>query len=468
MKISELSLFQSRWWLNLGVVLFSFILILMVFSNGLAAPQGREFCWLFVGLFGCWGSLQLLANLPGWDKNKLQYCSLITILGVLVWSFVYLINPTWFSASWFLKGIKPVLNTINPSSLAWDQEACSRAISQLLASILFLVGCSAMARDSWGRAQLFWGIIIVVIVESIIGLFSLNLGSNRTFGVLINPNHHAASLFMGIPLLVAWIKESGRRSQERILLPVERDIRSILLILLGLMSLSWLTSFSRGSLFLGWIFLTVWGILEVVGKARFKIQEPDDSSRQTGMLNKLFAIGMLSGFFVVVILFSVDSGRGRSFQESEDAISRIEYWKASWHGLTETSFFGMGFGGSRYAINRYIGELPLFSEPVFAHNDVLQWVCETGIIGSIFLILLWILFFAIVVEGLKKDLNSHSRWRERRMWRAALVAFFVTWCHALFEFHLRVPLVSFQLIVLYVLITSLPRIRCEDLFMFVR
>lgn len=287
-------------------------------------------------------------------------------------------------------------------------------------------------------------------------------------GALVNPNHHAASLFIGIPLLVGWLKESGRRTQERILLPFERDFTGICYVLLFFLIISWITTFSRSSLMLGWVALTVWGVIEILGKAHFKVVEPEDSSKRTSLLNKFLYLGVGSGALVMLIQFIVDSGRGRQVTEQQDLVSRFSYWSASLKGLWETSFFGMGIGGSRYAINRYIENAPLVSEPVFTHNDWLQWLCDTGIVGGLFLLLLWALFIGILNQAFRKDWNSHGRWRERRIWRAALVAFFVTWAHAFTDFHLRVPLVGFQLIAVFALIVSLPRIRCADLFMNLR
>ncbi len=459
---------ENRFWVNVGGVLFFLILGIMVFSSGLASPEGRQFTWVLTAVFGAWGCVQLLHKLPSWSKNRLQYGILVVSFFVVLWSYVYLLPPSYLGNNWVLKGVQPTLNDVVPAALAWDQEAAALGFSQLIASFFFLVGCTALARNEYGRFQLFWGVLAVALVQGVLGLFTQNFGGSRTIGVLVNPNHHAASLFMGIPLLIAWLKESGRRSQERILLPVERDFTGICYVLLFLLGISWLTTFSRTSLLMGWIALTAWGVWEILGKAHFKVVEPEDSSRRAGLLNKFLLLGAVSGLMIIAIQLFVDSGRGRAINQSEDVLSRFSYWKASFQGLQETNFFGMGIGGSRYAINRYITDFALPSEPVFTHNDLLQWICDLGIVGGVFLLLLWVLFAGILYQAFKKDWSSHGRWRERRIWRAILVAFIVTWLHALTDFHLRVPLVSFQLIAIFALLSSLPRIRCADLFMNMR
>lgn len=462
---SSVSFHDSPWFKAPGYLLPLFIALIMAFSGGLAHPEGREGVWFLCGLFGIWGILDFLFKPFEMEKRRTLVGYLVVALLLIFWCGLQLLPPSLLGYPWLGKGFSAEFAGVTPASWAWNTEAATRGLHQLIGIFCVVLGGAALARDVRGRFFLVLLLILISFTQAFVGFFTLGFSQNRAMGLLVNPNHHAASVFIGIPLLVGWLREALRRLQERMLYPFERDLMLLGLGMLIVMLFSWMSSFSRGSLFIGWLAMTSWALLEVVARIRLKSAHQEEPNSRAILVNRLTVVFILSGLIILVVWAILDEGRGRGTEDSiVDLDTRLLYWQATLQGFQESHFLGMGIGGTRFAINRYITGQSLETEPVFAHNDWVQWLGDTGAPGFLLLLVLWGLFVRQMVAGMRKDLRGQGRWREKRLWRAALVAFLALWLHAFVEFHFRVPLVGLQMGLLFALLTSYPRLRCEDVF----
>ncbi len=462
---NSVSLHESAWWKASGYLLSFFIAFVMTFSGGLAHPEGREGVLFLCGLFGIWGLFDFLFKPFEMEKRRILVGYLGVAMLLIFWCALQLLPPSLFGFPWLGKGIQADFSGVIPASWAWNQDAAARGLHQLIGIFCVVVGGAALAREVRGRYFLVLLLILISFTQAFVGFFTLGFSQNRAMGLLVNPNHHAASVFIGIPLLVGWLREALRRLQERMLYPFERDLMLLGFGILIVMLFSWMSSFSRGSLFIGWLAMTSWALLEVVARIRLKSANQEEPNSRAILLNRLTVIFILSGLIILLVWAILDEGRGRGAEDSfVDLDTRLLYWRATLQGLQESYFVGMGIGGTRFAINRYITGQSLETEPVFAHNDWIQWLGDTGAPGFLLLLVLWGLFVRQILAGMRKDLRGQGRWREKRLWRAALVAFLAVWLHAFVEFHFRVPLVGLQMALLFALLTSYPRVRCEEVF----
>lgn len=143
----------------------------------------------------------------------------------------------------------------------------------------------------------------------------------------------------------------------------------------------------------------------------------------------------------------IESLVGTGFDPASSHQSRIQTWRNSWSMISDYPLLGVGVGAYPVAYSRYdtgAGYMMMNA----AHNDYLQVVCETGLIGASLL-----LFFLIAVARLW---GRALRCREPRLWQVAggaTVGCIAILVHSLVDFYLQQPatvLVFFLLLALLV------------------
>jgi len=97
-------------------------------------------------------------------------------------------------------------------------------------------------------------------------------------------------------------------------------------------------------------------------------------------------------------------------------INRIALWKTAWQMIWHNPIIGLGAGGFTRRFNEFFvgGFCPIRCHP---HNDYLQTLVETGLIGLLIYIGIFIMFFNSAIKAIKSD---NPFWRSIAM--GALVA----------------------------------------------
>jgi O-antigen ligase len=151
-------------------------------------------------------------------------------------------------------------------------------------------------------------------------------------------------------------------------------------------------------------------------------------------------IFIMVGFMIIALLYSLFLGSGAVLSRFEDVTdpARYQAWKASWAIFREFPLLGSGLST--------FGDLFYHYEPVnfngsyflYAHNDWLQLLAETGIVGFSLVVLAWLVFFTHLTQ----------KWRQRRStWARGLglggiAALGAGVLHALVDFPFHIPACS--------------------------
>ena len=439
--------------------------ILLIFLGGLldygygAERWPRTLVWAATAPLGIWAAV-------GWARARWNRSSAaparrmnILVIALVFWTLLLLIplpsglvaaiSPHWKETlNAFQRSGIPVPDAV-PLSIA--PEAGWRSWNQFVASGFFLSGAMMLAMRGTGAAALAAIAAAFSVAEGIAGVVVYTTQDVlRAHGAIYNPSHHAVAVLMGLPLASTWLMEWRRRRLEKAggfpgAVPgFFQDPAVLGWGLIFLAAVGWATAFSRGSLMLGLPIIVFWAAWEWrIEQGRSGIPLPR---------RRVAVLSTLGGLLLLVFLAAAVQGYFSrfTFKATELTIDRPEIWRASLEAFTYSPIFGLGPGGMEYAINR-TAQLPTPVTPIEAHNEYLQLLAELGIIGIAGLIAggLWI------GRVWWKEWNAAARRfsrRQRRFRRAALAGLAVALLHATLDFHLRIPLVGFQALLLTALV----------------
>lgn len=243
----------------------------------------------------------------------------------------------------------------------------------------------------------------------------LTLGGSP-FGPFVNRNHFAGLMGMLIPLGLGLALT--RRSKEK---------QVLFGFITVIMAVSLFFSLSRGgivSFFSGMAFFSL-------------LMIPSDSRAK-----KIWLIG----FFVAVVLcyviyLGIDPIVKRFYETDITREERLIVWSATWNGIKNFWLTGSGLGS-------FINIFPLYAPSIsggiydHAHNDYLEFFLETGLIGTIFMLIFTaLMIYAVLINKLQGENNVFRA--------AALSAVFTMLVHSIFDFNLHI--LSNMLMFAYVL-----------------
>lgn len=417
----------------------------------------RGGAWCLCALFGVWAVSSWYRG--AWNASDsapaLWIIALMLLMAILGGLHLVPIPSPWATAlSPVWRGIRDSMQSIGlelPARvpLATGVDSGLRSLNQLVASTAFFAGACAVASRRLGSLLLVLMVAGLSLFEGILGLGLFAFGGlSRSAGIIYNPNHHAAAVIMGLPLaatLVLGLRRShwSRSTSDHTV----RDRIVLLSVLVLVAALGWLISFSRGSLVCGLGALTVWWVIEL--RADWRVHSRGEHNSFIHWLESLPKLPLLLPLTGILLLLctSFFPGIGARLSEQRHLQGRTDIWLATFQGLRESNYLGMGPGGAEHAINRFTTTQPTRYAPVWSHNDYVQVIAELGLP---FLVLAAILIVGFVRSWLKmqRGLARRYDWHERLLRRAGLVGALITLMHAAFDFHLRIPLIGFQFLLL--------------------
>lgn len=220
-----------------------------------------------------------------------------------------------------------------------------------------------------------------------------NLQPGIGFGTFENQNHFAFLMLLNFGLCLGLLLNAFLRKETRFIVGVGGLISWIAIILTA----------SRGAIVSS--FVTV-GAVFLFSFHDYR-KNGEGESKKT-LLKKFAESG--KGFLLLAVLtgtlFSgvIYIGQNRVVQRFEiiyrqfesagnfGTFRRIDVWKAALEMIRENWLFGVGFGGFRYEVSKYI-EISGTERPLQAHNDYLELLASGGIpallCGAVFACLLW-------------------------------------------------------------------------------
>lgn len=149
---------------------------------------------------------------------------------------------------------------------------------------------------------------------------------------------------------------------------------------------------------------------------------------------------MILGGAALLVLIALEAGQGvlqRLPGLGEDASDRREIFAIYWRAFLDAPLFGSGLGSATYVTK--LGLTAENYETVWnvqsAHNLVLQWLAEGGLILSVPMGLALI----VVIAGVFRGLNEQTA----RVLLPLLFANFIVLAHGLSDFALQIPAFAF-------------------------
>ncbi|CAN5274506.1 hypothetical protein BH09SUM1_BH09SUM1_05510 [soil metagenome] len=433
---------------TMALLLIAVVFVMGFFSYGLVRDgSARALAWGACALLCCW-------SLIGWQARRFEGVEFrasrwwLAILAAACVAALAQLVPFPRSVTALLSPLKAssidaISTTANAYPIAIAPEKAMRSVHQLAAAAMFFSGVLLLASR---RRASQWLVIIIAsaaLMEGLIGLVMfVAFGTWRGFGAIYNPNHHATAVAMGLPLYFAALWQWRGRS-ETLSTPLLGGKNPLLPLYAigGIAAIGWLASMSRASIGIGAASATLWLLYEAYTARNFR-ENLTPAKLATGGALLIVAI-------IVAGIFFPDFSQRFSRADTLSGNSRLLLWKASLHGLFETRGFGLGLGGAEYAINQHAG-YPLVTVPIWSHSDWVEWVSELGIPAFLGLCGLGVVAIRKTFAANQEQRRLHGC-RAGLIQRAALCGVAIGLVHAGLDFHLRVPLIGFEMLSLVAL-----------------
>jgi len=121
----------------------------------------------------------------------------------------------------------------------------------------------------------------------------------------------------------------------------------------------------------------------------------------------------------------------RFAQSGLSSEGRMLVWKATLKAFADFAWFGTGLGTFRYVFPLYYPE-GLQNNFLYTHNDYLQFLLETGIVGTLLLALAFVSLAGIAFKACSKESPSFIM--------AGLVTSMIYMLiHSFFDFNMHIP-----------------------------
>ncbi len=292
-------------------------------------------------------------------------------------------------------------------------------------------------------------------------------GGGMVTGSFVNHNHFAGFMELLIPLPIALVLTNAVR-QRRVLYAFAATMMTI--AAMAALSRGGMISLAAGAAFV--FAVAVYKSRRDDSAERFfdwRSDESIESNRLPWTFNLagagIVAAAILLGVLVVgsepllnrLTNNSVVASSNAQAQSFDNA--RGWMWRNSWTIFRENPVFGIGFGAYQTAFPRYSdGDgIVQYGKPfVFdrAHNDYLQVLTDTGLIGGA--IAVW--FIVALLVGIRRALRVRNALNSGLAigFSAAVLSLAI---HSFFDFNLQLPAIALLFLIVTAAIFNLPRLE---------
>lgn len=285
----------------------------------------------------------------------------------------------------------------------------STSIVAMLALYQFVFGFEEIARD-----------VRRYVAPQFQEAYLARISRRRVFSVFVYPNSLAGFLLVAFPLTLLypalhkeWFKKANLHKlvAYSLVLPLPCFV-------------SFLLTQSKAG-FLAFALVAVGFIVAARRRLRLK--------------PKALAAALLAALVLLSAALISPPGRRLIVEKGRYTLSeRVDYWRAGFRMIPRSPIVGSGFNSFGVLYPQY--RLPGTNESRSAHNNYLQILIETGVLGLAFFLGIWIVASAAVVPFLKRSLRSDETFGFRDTVGLSLTAGIVGFLvHSLADFDLYVP-----------------------------
>lgn len=313
-------------------------------------------------------------------------------------------------------------------------DATLRKTLLVIAYIVFGITVSRSFRtEGWIKLALT-PVFAMLLIEAALGIYQYlgSGGSEDATGSYFNRNHYAGFLEMTFPLALGYVLSLGdwrgavrTPLRSRLISSENFQKQMLFLFLLGIAFLAVLFSRSRMGIF-----------SVLVSLAFFTFLGSRSIRSGQGLRRRIYTVVAVAVFFGLFIgLYPVAE---RFLHVGENLPSRTDLWKDVASMIKDFPLFGTGLGtfGYAYPVYKLSVENPLVY--LHAHNDYLELVSETGILGFASLMTALGLFLYTSLKALTRLAGEEDYFRFF-IFLGALTGIFSILVHSFVDFGLQIP-----------------------------
>lgn len=330
-------------------------------------------------------------------------------------------------------------------SLTLDRQATKEASVKLLALTVYFLAALVTLRTSERRKI---ALVTLTVFGFAVSLFAIlqRLTYNgkmywvrpvsayiAPFGPYGNYNHFAGMVELLLPLPLAYLLFAKINLEQRLLW----------LFSVVLMAVALIFSLSRGGILALGIELAAlmlfakWDRLQSVGSGRL----PGQADARSTMGNGLMLGGALAAVVVLALWIGYEPlskrfGTVRQGAGEYSVVTRTEYWRGAWQMFLDHPIAGVGLGAFPTAYPSYGHSSAKNERLEQAHNDYLQLLADTGLIGA--LVGLWFLFELIRTARRQFQTLARARNQDRALVIGGYVAMLGIAVHSFLDFNLQI------------------------------
>lgn len=392
------------------------------FPTGDAAEQSRLENLIFVDLLAAlMFSVLAFGAVEAWslalfELNALVLASLIALKFVLDpladWGRLRLALPLLALAGW---------GAIQYTR-SFDPYATKEAAIKLFALGIYFAAALLVLHDPRRRKTALLALTAFGFLVSVYAIVNLLTYNGRMYwvrpisdyiapyGPFGNYNHFCGFVELILPLTFAYVL-LARISIER---------RLIWLFCVVMMAVALILSLSRSGILVLGAEVSLLLLAVTLGRRWLARGDRNGGDRRGGEANGLLILGVLVVVAALAFWLRFDQialrFRATSAGASEySVVTRLEYWRASWRMFLDHPVAGVGLGAFPAVYPQYGRSTAKYERLEQAHNDYLQLLTDTGLIGAA--IALWFL-----AEVLRLARRQFKRIRGARSRSRALIA----------------------------------------------
>jgi O-antigen ligase len=391
----------------------------------------------------------LLWSIDAWSNKALRFSTNVLQLPLLGLFLIGLVQLLPLNPAPNVEGLSvPTVQT-----LSIDPHSTRFALIQIASLLIYLAAALTFINTPRRLRLIINTIIIFGFLLAILGLTQSYTSQGKIFwirelkdavpfGPFINRHHFAAYMELVLALPLGLLFANAIESERRLLYGFATLLMSVALIATG----------SRGGLisFLAQLFFLV--VVSSVGwKRKVKEGETQRSTLSIILIRLGIGLGIILLALIGALYFGGEAALSRvaGTVNSQDPTSgRLYFWKIALSIIKDNPIIGAGLGAFGLAFTKYDTNNGTFRVEQ-AHNDYLQVLTDTGILGAILGLAFLVILFRIGISRLK----TRDKFR-RGVTMGALAGCFAVLVHSFFEFSLHTTSNALLFLVLSALATT--------------
>jgi O-antigen ligase len=342
------------------------------------------------------------------------------------------------------------------AAISYDPHATLLVAIKTLALFVYFAAALAFIDSSQRLRSVVRFVTVFGFLIAILGLVQAFVSPDKIYGIreplqaapfgpFVNRHHFAAFMELSLALPLGLLFTGAIESDRRLLYGFAALMMAIALVMTG----------SRGAM-LSLMVLIVF-VMIVSASAR---AEKESSSRESGrskfgidagwMKRAIAAVALGIGLLIGVQVFGGEDAILRlvdSVNSSDPTNGRTHFWATTLGMIRDHPLLGVGLGAYSLAYTRYDTQGGVMRLEQ-AHNDYLQVLADTGILGGA----LGVLFLVVLFRRAWRAIRSKDRFR-RGVALGALAGCLSVLVHSIFEFALHTTANALLFLVIVALAT---------------